>query len=115
LLKATRRSEPVGSDYGARSPSAASTFEDAQRGARRESVEVGIRMEQRGPGTDARGRDQAVERLADSDTAAACRSLQVGREREVLERVQPQDRKRPQVLFNGLRLIVDAQNPEGSR
>jgi hypothetical protein len=66
-------------------------------------------VEQRNPGADAHRGDQAIERPADGDAAAACAPVQLSGEGEIVEPVQPQEGKRAQVLLDLVGLAIRSQ------
>ena len=71
-------------------------------------------MEERGAGPNARGGDEAIERVADRHALPARCAIEAGREREVIEALEPQYRKGAKVLLDLLRLGVRAQAPRHS-
>ena len=74
--------------------------EDLQIRAGSKPVEVLVCVEDRNAVAHARGCDEAVECLADSHARTSCLTVQEGGEGEVVQALEPQDRKRAEVFLD---------------
>jgi len=79
---------------------------DPQWGAGGEAIEVAVGVQQRRSRPHARSGDQAVERLADRDAGTASSAVQRTGQHDVVERLEAQDRERPEMSLDELRLAL---------